>query len=248
MKPPKSDSFNRPFEALQDLLRARAPQPPCAAPSAPAPSPPPAAPVDEETLFSVAMTGVLRVPWYAVESPRPRPAAPAERPSAEASEVEPLRRLVDHGQGFSVADTPEYMEGVGGLTPPEVARRLHRGDFAVQAHLDLHGFSAAAAREAFDAFMKEAVATGKRAVLIIHGRGLSSPAQPILKTRVAEWLSTGYWRKWVIAYASARLCDGGSGASYVLLRRNPVPKRLRRGSSPRAPAAQFKKSLTSQKS
>jgi DNA-nicking Smr family endonuclease len=132
------------------------------------------------------------------------------------------------------------MEGVGNPTPPEITRRLHRGDFAVQAHLDLHGFSAAEAQDVFDAFMKEAVATGKRTVLIIHGRGLSSPAQPVLKTRVAEWLSTGYWRKWVVAYASARLCDGGSGASYVLLRRQPVPKRLRRGSHPRPPAAPSK--------
>jgi DNA-nicking Smr family endonuclease len=58
-----------------------------------------------------------------------------------------------------------------------------------------------------------------------------------LKTRVAEWLSTGYWRKWVIAYASARWCDGGSGASYVLLRRKPAPKRLRRRFQARPSAA-----------
>lgn len=237
MKPLKSDSFNRPFEALRDLLRAQAPQRPCAAPSPPAPSQPPAATVDEEALFSAAMAGVRRVTWNDMESPRPRPVAPAVWSSAEGSDVEPLRRLVDSGQGFSVADTPEYMEGVGSPTPPEITRRLHRGDFAVQAHLDLHGFSAADAQDVFDAFMKEAVATGKRAVLIIHGRGLSSPAQPVLKTRVAEWLSTGYWRKWVVAYASARLCDGGCGASYVLLRRKPVPKRRRGGFRHCAPAA-----------
>ncbi len=237
MKPPKSDSLNRPFEALKDLLRTQVRQRPRSAPSSPAPAPPAAATVDEETLFSEAMTGVLRAPWDGMEAPEPRPAAPAKWSPPEESEIEPLKRLVDSGQGFSVADTPEYMEGVGGPTPPEITRRLHRGDFAVQAHLDLHGFSAAAAQEVFDAFLKEAVATGKRAVLIIHGRGLSSPAQPVLKTRVAEWLSTGYWRKWVIAYASARLCDGGSGASYVLLRRKPASKRLRRRSHPRAPAA-----------
>lgn len=240
MKPQKSDSLNRPFEALKDLLRAPAPHRPCVAPSSPAPSPPPAATVDEEALFSAAMAGVRRAPWNDMESPRPRPVAPAARSSAEGSDVEPLRRLVDTGQGFSVADTPEYMEGVGGPTPPEITRRLHRGDFAVQAHLDLHGFSAAEAQDVFDAFMKEALAAGKRAVLIIHGRGLSSPAQPVLKTRVAEWLSTGYWRKWVVAYASARLCDGGGGASYVLLRRKPIPKRLRRSFRHGTPAAPSK--------
>jgi DNA-nicking Smr family endonuclease len=240
MKSPKSDNFNRPFEGLKDLLRAQAPLQTCDAPSSPLQPPATPAAADEEALFSTAMAGVLRAPWNDMESPGLQPLAPAAWASAAESDVEPLRLLVNSGQGFSVADTPEYMEGVGGPTPPGITRRLHRGDFAVQAHLDLHGFSAAAAQDVFDAFMKEAVATGKRTVLIIHGRGLSSPAQPVLKTRVAEWLSTGYWRKWVVAYTSARLCDGGSGASYVLLRRKPVPKRLRRGLRSRAPAAPSK--------
>jgi DNA-nicking Smr family endonuclease len=186
------------------------------------------------------MTGVRRTSWDGIEDHEPRPTTPANPPPLTEMEIEPLRRLVDCGQGFSVADTPEYMEGVGDPAPPEITRRLHRGEFAVQAHLDLHGLSSDEAQEVFDAFMKDALATGKRAVLIIHGRGLSSPAQPVLKTRVAEWLTTGYWRKWVVAFASARLCDGGSGASYVLLRRKPVPKRLRRRLRPRAPAGSTK--------
>jgi DNA-nicking Smr family endonuclease len=65
-------------------------------------------------------------------------------------------------------------------------------------------------------------------ILIIHGRGLSSPADPVLKTKVIQWLSTGPWRKWVMAYASARLCDGGAGATYVLLRNRPATKRMKK--------------------
>jgi len=225
MKPPKPDSLNRPFEALRDLLRREpVPRP---SPSLPAPRPS-GLPLDEDALFFEAMSGVSRMQWNGFEDDRRNCDRPEGTLSPPENEMEKLRRLVECGQGFSVADTPEYMEGIGCLAPPEITRRLHRGDFAVQAHLDLHGFGVAAAREAFDAFMKDALITGKRAVLIIHGRGLSSPAQPVLKTRVAEWLTTGYWRRYVVAFASARLCDGGSGASYVLLRRSPVPKRFRR--------------------
>jgi DNA-nicking Smr family endonuclease len=65
-------------------------------------------------------------------------------------------------------------------------------------------------------------------ILIIHGRGLSSPAGPVLKTKVIQWLTTGPWRRWVMAFASARLCDGGAGATYVLLRRQPTTKRFKR--------------------
>ncbi|MCU0590482.1 MAG: Smr/MutS family endonuclease [Desulfobacterales bacterium] len=235
MKPPKSDGLNRPFEALGDLLRTQGVRRQASAvPKSPSPPPAPPTTANEETLFLEAMTGVRRTSWDGIEDHDSRPATPATPSSATEMEIEPLRRLVDCGQGFRVADTPEYMEGVGGPAPPEITRRLHRGEFAVQAHVDLHGFSSDAAQEVFDAFMKDALATGKRAVLIIHGRGLSSPAQPVLKTRVAKWLTTGYWRKWVIAFASARLCDGGSGASYVLLRRKPVTKRLRRRLQPRA--------------
>jgi len=106
-----------------------------------------------------------------------------------------------------------------------VARRLHRGDFSIQAHIDLHGFTVEYAKEAFDSFLRASINSGKRAVLIIHGRGLSSPGEPVLKNKVREWLSQGYWLKRVIAYASAQSCDGGAGATYVLLRNRPVSKR-----------------------
>lgn len=189
------------------------------------------------------MSGVQRMQWNKPEDDGTRAGPPDTASLKEEDELEQLRRLVASGHGFCLAHTPEYMEGVGCCAPPEITRRLHRGDFAVQAHLDLHGFSAPAARERFDAFMKEALATGKRAVLIIHGRGLSSPAQPVLKSRMAEWLTSGYWRKWIVAFASARLCDGGGGASYVLLRAKPVAKRWRRRSRRHGATGSVQKSV-----
>jgi DNA-nicking Smr family endonuclease len=226
MKPPKREGFHQPFKALGSLFRAPPARRETAPPAVSEPAPSPA--VDEQALFFDAVSGVHPLCWNGVEPDAPKPVPAATAPVDGAEEIEDLRRLIENGQGFTVADTPEYMEGVGCPAPPGITRRLHRGDFSVQAHLDLHGFSAAGAQEVFDAFMREAVATGKRAVLIVHGRGLSSPAGPVLKARVAEWLTTGPWRKWVVAFASARRCDGGCGASYVLLRRRPVPKRCRR--------------------
>ena len=84
------------------------------------------------------------------------------------------------------------------------------------------------ASEVFENFLRGAVTSGKRAVLIIHGRGLSSPGEPVLKNKVNEWLTRGHWRKWVIAYASAQSYDGGTGATYVLLRHRPVSKRKKK--------------------
>ncbi len=140
-----------------------------------------------------------------------------------------LENLVTKGKGFVVGNTPEYMEGTGYSCRPDLARRLHRGEFSIQDHLDLHGLNVPEARHAFDNFLKEAIRTGYRAVLVIHGRGLSSPVKPILKAKVLEWLTTGYWRKWVIAFTSASAVDGGAGATYVLLRTKPLTKRFRKG-------------------
>lgn len=140
-----------------------------------------------------------------------------------------LHSLVNSGHGFIVRHTPEYMEGRGYGVSPQLARRLHNGDFSIQAHIDLHGLGAQDAFFKVDGFLNEAVRSGFRTVLIIHGRGLSSRGQPVLKEKLRLWLSSGRWRKWVLAFTSARAEDGGAGATYVLLRKKPVSKSQRKG-------------------
>jgi len=183
--------------------------------------------VDQE-LFEEAMRGVAPIP----KDKRVRrnvhvelPENPQNKDDAEA--LKKLTDLVRYGTGFNVCDTPEYIEGTGYNVPASVARRLHRGDFSIQAYVDLHGLRAEDAKETFEEFLDWSVTTGKRGVLIVHGRGLSSPSEPILKNKVKEWLTRGPWRKWVVAYSSARKCDGGAGATYVLLRQRPLSKRLK---------------------
>ena len=139
-----------------------------------------------------------------------------------------LKELIKYGTGFVVSLTPEYVEGMANKVSPEVARRLHHGYFSIQAHVDLHGLGVNDAHQAFDRFLNKSIMAAKRAVLIIHGRGLSSPHKPVLKAKVYQWLTTAPWHKWVIAFTSARLCDGGTGATYVLLRQQPLTKRFRK--------------------
>ena len=135
-----------------------------------------------------------------------------------------LDNLVKYGEGFIISLTPEYIEGIGCSVPPEFTERLHRGDFSIQAHLDLHGLGVAQAKEAFENFLNRAIMSGKRGVLIIHGRGISSLGEPVLKNKVNEWLTRSHWRKWVIAFTSAQSHDGGAGATYVLLRHRLTAK------------------------
>ena len=125
------------------------------------------------------------------------------------------------GAGFDVSDTREYVEGAIVGLDPRLLRRLRRGDFSWQAYLDLHGLTADEARPAVDSFLADAVRAGHRCVLLVHGRGRNSKDQtPVLKERLKVWLARGASARIVLAFATARPCDGGAGALYVLLRRD----------------------------
>ena len=179
--------------------------------------------LEEQQLFQQAMADVIPLAGKRKVTPvRPRPRSgeqALEDPDAEARQQ--LKLLVETGKGFVLGHTSEYVEGASGWLPPEMFRRIHGGHFSIQGHVDLHGFNLVSAKERFDKFLKQAIASGKRAVLVVHGRGRCSPGPPVLKTNLFRWLVSGRWKRWVIAFTSARSCDGGTGATYVLLRRRP---------------------------
>lgn len=231
MKSFKSKGLSRPFEGLKALLEARSVALKDDDGSLESGSTQPAPdPETDRALFEAAMADVERITANICARQN---SADSEVPGSDKTEASEallqLQELVETGKGFVVADTPEYVEGIGYNVSREVAKRLHNGQFSIQGYIDLHGLTVESARETFENFLRESTTTGKRMVLIIHGRGLSSPQKPILKTKVIKWLTTGHWRKWVMAFTSARLCDGGAGATYVLLRKRPATKRLKKG-------------------
>lgn len=230
MKSSKKKGLYRPFEDLKTLLGNRSiPLKTATKKQTPDIPEPEDDPDQERELFESAMADVKKLPQDTRADPEFKPVIVSGPDKTDDSEaLLHLRELIKNGKGFVVADTAEYIEGTGYNVNCAIARRLHGGEFAIQDHIDLHGQTVESAQILFDEFFKKTIAGGKRMILIIHGRGLSSPADPVLKTKVIQWLTTGPWRKWVMAYASARLCDGGAGATYVLLRNRPATKRLKK--------------------
>lgn len=97
----------------------------------------------------------------------------------------------------------------------QTLRRLRRGYWKIEAQLDLHGFNREEARQELAVFLDAGSKRGFRCVRVIHGKGLSSPNhEPVLKTRVGNWLAQ---RPDVLAFCQARPEEGGSGAVLVLL-------------------------------
>ena len=212
------NALNTPFAGLGKQLRALPkPAPPRPAPPRPAPRP------EEPDLFAHAMEGVVPLPRErAARVDGPAPAGAARTPvSEEAEALDALSDLTRGATRFDITDTREYVEGAIVGLDPRVLRRLRRGDFAWQDHLDLHGMTSETARVAVDRFLADSVALGHRCVLIVHGRGHNSKDQtPVLKERLKSWLARGRTARIVLGFTTARPCDGGAGALYVLLRRD----------------------------
>jgi len=99
---------------------------------------------------------------------------------------------------------------------PDILSKLRRGNWVVQAAIDLHGLVADEARLYVAEFLADCKKRGIRCVRIIHGKGLGSRnREPVLKHKLRNWLMQ---KDEVIAYAQARQTDGGSGAVIVLLK------------------------------
>ncbi|MBM3545706.1 MAG: DNA mismatch repair protein MutS [Alphaproteobacteria bacterium] len=97
------------------------------------------------------------------------------------------------------------------------AERFRKGQREIEGRLDLHGMTQDAAWRRLVSTVERAHRDGKRALLVITGKGSSGGG--VLRTTVPRWLTEAPLKPLVLAHAPAQPKDGGSGALYVLLRR-----------------------------
>jgi DNA-nicking Smr family endonuclease len=175
---------------------------------------------DEAGLFRHAMRGVRPLAAEPrVHGPRRRGAPRAQFARAERTAV--LEESLGAGALDDVQPGDELLFRRPGV-PETVLRRLRQGVFRVEAALDLHGLNASDGARALRAFLREAQVRELRCLRIIHGKGLRSGQRgPVLKQVVSTLLRQA---DPVLAFASARPRDGGTGATLVLLRQ-PRPAR-----------------------
>jgi DNA-nicking Smr family endonuclease len=173
---------------------------------------PPTAPTDPAWSFAEAVGPVRplkaslnRVPNTLPQPVRRRRQSPAGY-LAESRIPNPADRFIRSGDDllFCRADVSA-----------RILDQLRRGQFAIEADIDLHGLTELAAETTLRRYLQRALRSRYRCIRVVHGKGQrSGPLGPVIKESVAFWL-----RHWdvVQAFASARPRDGGSGASLVLL-------------------------------
>ena len=204
-------SFHHPFKDLKKLIKKRKKK--SVTPDTVKP-----APANDEMLFVNAMKEVSEIKEF-----RELPLNPKKK-SAENCSGKPLDReavialeeIVNGTRPVRLPDTPEYIEWINKDYRDSIATRLHKGHYAIQDCLDLHGVILEDAEDEVDRFLRESIKNRHKCIKIIHGRGLRSAKGPVLKEAVVRLLSKRY-RKHIVAFVSARQCDGGLGALYVLL-------------------------------
>lgn len=209
--------MNRPFAVLEQWVKEGRIQ----LSSKPvAEKPPDTLPADlsDDELFLHAMRDVKSLGWSAVPL-HPRPPMEIETKDDEQEALQALEEFVREGN-VEIEHTAEYIEGSVHPHGRLYLDDLRSGRFSVQAHLDLHGLNLQEARFILEEFLLESVRAGFSCVRVIHGRGRHSHKHyPVLKENIQRWLCTRRMSRHVIAYTSARRCDGGGGAVYVLLRK-----------------------------
>ena len=97
-------------------------------------------------------------------------------------------------------------------------KRLRRGYFSVADTIDLHHMNVETAKQVLLDFLDHALAGQLSCVRIIHGKGLRSKNLPKLKMMTNRVLRK---HPRVVAFASCRPVDGGTGATDVLLSTKP---------------------------
>lgn len=169
---------------------------------------------EDRALFEQAIGPVRRhVPAEAAQEP-PRPEPEARQFALDEARVldELMTMQIDPGE-IEIGEELSYLRD--GYRP-DLLKRLKRGSFSVQDEIDLHQMTGEVARAAIVEFLAQAQRRGLHCVKLIHGKGLRSrPGGPVIKRLVDRLLRQ---RDDVVAFASARSEQGGTGAAVVLLK------------------------------
>jgi DNA-nicking Smr family endonuclease len=115
----------------------------------------------------------------------------------------------------SASPAPRVPGGVDRAT----VERLKRGQVAVDGRIDLHGMDQRAAFAALLGFIDTSSRSGKRALLVITGKGALADGGGVLRRNAPSWLMASPLAGRILTIQPAHIRHGGDGAFYVLLRR-----------------------------
>lgn len=170
----------------------------------------------EANIFRHSVGTVEPIKTSAKHVSKPLPPQPIAKHHLADEQAALQESLSDEFDADSLLETDENLSYVRQGVGLDVAKKLRKGHWTIQAQLDLHGLRRDEAREAVGEFLRKCLRNGHRCVRIIHGKGHGSiNKEPVLKQKVKNWLIQ---KEEVMAFSQATAADGGSGALIVLLK------------------------------
>jgi len=170
---------------------------------------------DEFSLFRKEMSDAIPIETDRLLHHTPKPLPTTRSPRLDDADF--------NSPAFSDMFAPEtvgneeYLEYRGDGIQNRQFAKLKSGRVHLEAELDLHGLTLAKAEPTLSLFLEQCQQEKIRCVRIIHGKGWGSrDNKPVLKSKLNHWLRQS---DVVLAFCSATIEDGGTGALYVLLKR-----------------------------
>jgi DNA-nicking Smr family endonuclease len=97
--------------------------------------------------------------------------------------------------------------------------RLRRGDFPIDATLDLHGLTYIKAQDLLLRFIDRSLVDGHKNLLVITGKGLKPDGTlGVIRQNISFWLNDVNLSDKIGAFCHAKNKDGGEGAFYIRLK------------------------------
>lgn len=106
-----------------------------------------------------------------------------------------------------------------------VFKKLKNGQYPIEARLDLHRKTVKQAREEVFSFVKSCMGYDIRSGIILHGKAEHAQVPALIKSCVNCWLPQ---IDDVLAFHSAQIKHGGTGAVYILMKKSEKLKQENR--------------------
>jgi len=166
--------------------------------------------MDDSNLFSQAM-GDVKPHKHEKVSQYKKPT------SIKLRKQSPQQEIKDTLSDDFIPECGEFLEFFRPGIQKSLLKQIRNGKLPIEDRLDLHGYTRDQARKTLLDFIHHGQQNNFKLVCVVHGKGYhSEDGRPVLKAMVNKWLQN---IDIVLAFTTAHIQDGGTGAVYVLIKR-----------------------------
>ncbi len=97
-------------------------------------------------------------------------------------------------------------------------KKFERGELEIDGKIDLHGLTLSEAHQKFLSFITRNIKRGARILLIITGKG-DGDSKGVIRKNLPLWCEDQILKSHILKITLAQPKHGGTGAHYILLRR-----------------------------